>query len=139
MSVYDDYDVIEAQRMSSDFLYRVFLAKNTRELDTFNKKTRERILSTYPTLSKRFQTLTERVVTDTHISTRNSKQAFLLFSFYLNPDIVEELIATAQVNPQRMKVFYEDHLPGLCDKLLDSSFSCMQEFVERCRTVFFSL
>ena len=65
MSVYDDYDVIEAQRMSSDFLYRVFLAKNTRELDTFNKKTRERILSTYPTLSKRFQTLTERVVTDT--------------------------------------------------------------------------
>lgn len=139
MSVYDDHDVIEAQRMSSDFLYRVFLSKNTTELDTFNKKIRERMLSTY-TLSKRFQTLTERVVTDTHISTRNSKQAFLLFvGFYLNPDIVEDLIATAQVNPQRMKVFYEKHLPGLCEKLLDSSFSCLQEFVEKCRTVFFSL
>jgi hypothetical protein len=143
MNLYDEYDIIEAQRMRADFTYRSFLSRDTTELDNFNKKIRERQIEEYPQLSKRFKSLTERVVTSKHISTINAKHAFLIFvGFYLNPEIVEELIMGKdgpKTNPIKMKIFYEKYLPKLCTSLLDSTFSCMQEFVERSRTIYFKL
>ena len=44
MNLYDEYDIIEAQRMRADFTYRSFLSRDTTELDNFNKKIRVRLM-----------------------------------------------------------------------------------------------
>ena len=133
-SLYDAAAVFEQQRMSSDILYRSFMNRDTSEMDAILTEIVDMVKTTNPTLSKRFHEVTDRTVND---NVRIAKHALLLFGLYLTPDYAKRLLQPKpKVNPEKFKRFYAKELPLLCTRLLDGTYTSMQEFVENARMVY---
>ena len=139
-SIYDAYMNIHEKKKESDLIFRVLMEENTDEIDkiliAFLKKSTEE----FPNLSSRFRKVTLRSIKEKQLCARAIKHGLFFLFLFLNKDYADTLIASPpQVDPQKFKNFYENHLPKLCNMLLDSTITSLQDFVERTRSIYFKL
>ena len=134
MSIYEQHAHYERIKMKGDLIYRVFMQKDTTELNQLLQTMIDMVVEKYPNLSDRFHTYVKRTISEDKSDVRCAKHALLLFGMSLPPEFVSSLIAyDPQIPPEKMKEFFENQLPCLRDQLLNGIFSSMQEFVENAR------
>lgn len=134
MSIYEQHAHYERLKMKGDLIYRVFMQKDTTELNQLLQAMIDIVTKKYPNLSDRFHTYVKRTISEDKADVRCAKHALLLFGMSMTPEFVTSLVADdPQIPPEKMKQFFENRLPGLCDQLLNGIFSSMQEFIENVR------
>ena len=137
LSMYEACEEYDAQRMKADLLLRVFWSEGTEEIDKINREIMEITQQRFPTISARFQALSQRTLTD---NARSAKHAYLLFGLYLTPEYAQTLVhPTPQVDPTKFGIFYTEKLPALCNGLLTGVYASLAEFVEIARSSYILL
>lgn len=134
-SFYEEKQQLDKKRESADVIYRSFMDKNTHCLDNIIREIKDLTLAEFPQSSNRLRKMLQRALED---KSRVAKHAAMLFGLYLTPNYANKLLQEAQVDPQRFSIFYQHHLPQMCQAHLNgqNKFDSLQAFVEEVRTIY---
>ena len=139
-SLYEAYQDIHEKKKESDVIFRVLMDEDTKEIDKILIALSEEAKKEFPNLSTRFDKYVKRTITEKQLCARTAKHGLFFLFLFLNKKYADTLIESPpKVDPQKFKNFYENHLPRLCNMLLDSSIQGLQAFVERARSVYFKI
>lgn len=139
-SIYDAYMDIHEKKKESDLIFRIMMDESTDEIDKILIAFLESSKKEFPKLSSRFIKVATRTIEEKHLCARTAKHGVFFLFLFLNKEYADSLIASPpQVDPQKFKNFYENHLPKLCNMLLDSTITSLQDFVERTRSIYFKI
>ena len=130
-TLYDLYQVEEQKRIESDIIYNILISRDTTLLDKLLQEILSQTKQTHPGLSKRFDTITNRCLSDT---SRVAKHGLFFFGLYLCPKFAESMVKPQpKLNPYKFKKFYENVLPKYFNQLLNGEITSLQKFVEEVR------
>ena len=141
ISIYNEIARNEKLKWESDYIYKMLMNPDTKELDCEIKEWRDKLLLKYPNLSNRFKKNTERAISDDKKFIRIAKHGLLFLRIWLDHEYAQSFIASPKpkVNPMKFKRFYEVHLFKCCNDLLSTNITTLQAFVEKVRSIYFKL
>ena len=129
-------------KKQSDFIYRVFMDLDTKEIDHFIQEEIDKVKIKFPDMSSRFHTMVDKTLNDKNKYTRIAKHGYMIILLWLDisGECVKSLMGdNPKVPPEKFKLFYENYLSKMCNDLLNAKIICLQEFVEKVRSVYFTL
>lgn len=131
---YKDADEIDRQRRDSDFLFQLIAETDERLNEIINLITKE-LRSTYPTMSKRLQSILQTIETssDSDYGIRVLKHGLLFFALANEPWAVDILTSRGIVPPERYELFYKDSLVPASQNLLNGVLTSLWAYVEQVR------
>lgn len=138
MSVYVEHAQIDLDRQKSDLMYHLIVNTDASTLDDFCKQITGSILTKYVEPSVRLKQMLDKVVTD---KDRVAKHALLLFALYQEKETQDIFLngKTVRVPPEKFKMFVNNELPPLVDKLMKGAFTSLRAFVEDARWAYITL
>ena len=130
-TLYDLYQVEEQKRIESDIIYNILISRDTTLLDKLLSEILSESKQSHPGLSKRFDQITSRCLSD---NSRVAKHGLFFFGLYLCPKFAESMVKPEpKLNPFKFKKFYETVLPKYFNQLLNGEITSLQKFVEEVR------
>jgi len=124
----------------TDLIYRILMNRDTTELDSILKKELDVVKTVHPNLGKLFNDQMHKILTDKQLDTRIPKHGwfFILLWMNISKTMVDDLMDN-KVPPLKFKLFYDDHLSKYCNELFLSKINCLQQFVEKVRSIYVTL
>jgi len=138
MSIYQQHADIDLNRQKSDLMYHLIVNTQASTLDEFCKQIIASILSKYKEPSVRLRQMLNKVTND---EDRIAKHALLLFALYQEKETQDIFLngTTVRVPPEKFKMFVDNELPPLVDKLMKGAFTSLRAFVEDARWSYITL
>ena len=137
-STYQQHADIDLARQKSDLMYHLIVNTQASTLDEFCKEIAASILSKYDEPSVRLKQMLEKVTRD---KDRIAKHALLLFALYQEKETQDIFMngSTPRVPPKKFKMFVDNELPPLVEKLMKGAFTSLRAFVEDARWAYITL
>ena len=131
---YKDADEIDRQRRDNDFLLQL-IAESDDRLDEIINLIIKELRSTYPTMSKRLNSILQTIETssESDYGIRVLKHGLLFFALANEPWAVDILTSRGIVPPERYELFYKDSLVPASQNLLNGVLTSLWAYVEQVR------
>ena len=131
---YKDADEIDRQRRENDFLLQL-IAESDDRLDEIINLIIKELRSTYPTMSKRLNSILQTIETssESDYGIRVLKHGLLFFALANESWAVDILTSRGIVPPERYELFYKDSLVPASQNLLNGVLTSLWAYVEQVR------